>query len=372
MRPFSPALLDIASGSAVAGSDYAGTSLAGSDIWGASISGSDVSSVNSTAQGFGSLLTFDISTVSPVAWIAVLLLAVYLAGAISLWRKGKRWSVWTTISFASGTVLWFASTALGVHAAAGELVSALLFQQITLMVVVPPLILSGAPGRLLLAAVPRQGLGRFVLGIALRGYFSKVTHALLNPVVPVIITAVAFPGLYFSGALDAFFALPGGHSILLAIFLVLGILGGIPLWSRDQVPRQPSYLVRLVGVFAEIQIHALVGLILIMNSEEIMFSSFSQDPETWGITRQLDHSIAGTLIWSYGELPLIIMLIVTLSKWRVDEQRVAKRRAPQEDADLDAYNAYLAEQFGSTAPTSDPISTAAKNSAGAAAPSTMQ
>lgn len=299
------------------------------------------------AHGFTSLLTFDIAAVSPVAWIAVALLAAYLVGAISLWRRGEHWSVWTTISFVGGTLLWFASTALGVNAAADELVSALLFQQITLMVVVPPLILTGAPGRLLLKATPRHGLGRLILGVALRGYFSKMTHALLNPIVPVVITAVAFPGLYFSGALDVFLSLPGGHSILLAIFLLLGIIGGIPLWSRDQVPRKPSYLVRLVGVFAEIQIHALVGLVLIMNSSEIMFDTFAEDPEAWGITRQLDHSIAGTLIWSYGELPLIIMLIVTLSKWRINEQSTAKRRAPQEDADLDAYNAYLAEQFGS-------------------------
>ena len=104
-------------------------------------------------------------------------------------------------------------------------------------------------------------------------------------------------------------------------------------------------MVRIVDVLLEIQIHAIFGLVL-LRSTEPMFRWYATDPEAWGISRALDQAIAGGLIWSYGELPLIIVLIVTISKWRTSDLRQAKRREAQEDAELDAYNAYLAAKFG--------------------------
>lgn len=291
--------------------------------------------------GLTDLVQFDIASLSPLAVAAVLCLAVYLIGAISLWSAGARWSIPATISFGLGCAAWFASTGLSLNSYAEELVSVLLFQQITLLVVVPPLLLMGSPGRLLLRATPHRGLGVPLLRTALSSYRSRAAHALLHPGVAIVVAVVAFPGLYFSDAISWVLAVPGGHVILLTLLLIFGVIAAAPLWALDPMPRKPSYAVRLIDVLIEIQIHALFGLML-LRAGGAMFSWYADEPTAWGITRELDQAIGGSLAWSYGELPLLIVLIVTLSKWRKSDIRSAPRRRPQEDADLDDYNEYLA------------------------------
>lgn len=298
-----------------------------------------------TNQGFGSLVQFDFWGASPLAWVALLTLAIYWFAATALWSAGKRWSVRSSVSFTLGCLMWFAVTGLSLNSYAGELVSVLLFQQITLIVIAPPLLLMGSPGRLLLRATPHRGLGAVVLRAALAGYRSRVSYYLLHPAVAVLVTVLAFPALYLSDAISWTLGLPAGHLVLLSLFLVCGIIAAAPLWSLDQLPRRPSYVARIIGLVVEVQIHAVFGLVLIMNAEAL-FSWFAREPLGWRITRSLDQTIGGGLMWTYGELPLLIMMLVTLSKWRSREMRTAKQREPQEDAELEAYNAYLSQMQG--------------------------
>lgn len=293
----------------------------------------------------GDLFQFDLLSVTPLAWFAIICFTFYLTGAISLWVRGKRWGISSTLLFTVGCAIWFAATGLTANSYAEELVAVLLFQQITLMVVVPPFLLMGSPGRLLLRATPRRGIGRPVLRLALGAYRSRSAQILLHPAIVIIIAVVALPGLYLTDTVSWFLGLPSGHLILLTMFLIFGTVGAAPLWSLDPMPRAPSFLARIVDVLLEIQIHALFGLVL-LRSTEPMFRWYAADPDSWGISRALDQAIAGGLIWSYGELPLIIVLIVTISKWRTSDLRRAKRREAQDDVELDAYNVYLASKSG--------------------------
>lgn len=288
------------------------------------------------------LFAFDIASVSLLGWLAVASLLAYLAGAISLWVRGRSWTVPGTISFVIGCAAWFVATGLGVNAHANELITALIFQQLTLLVAAPPLLLMGSPGTLLLRTVPHRGPGRLVLRAAIAAQRSRVARVLLHPSVAIIVAIVAFPGLYFTDAVSSVLAVPGGHQTLLVALLVFGVIGGAPLWALDPLPRKPSFSVRLVGAFLELQVHALFGLVL-LRSASGMLSWYSQEPEGWGISRALDQSLSGSLVWTYGQLPLLIVLIVTLSKWRKSDMRFARHRRPAEDAALDEYNAYLAE-----------------------------
>lgn len=300
----------------------------------------------SGSQGLNDLWGFQVATASPLAWLAIVVLLTYLVGAISLWARKRRWSVLGTVSFALGCFAWFIVTGLSINEYASSLVSVLLFQQITLLVVVPPFLLMGRPGLLLLKAAPHRGPGRLALRAALGSYRSRMAKVLLHPAMAIIIAFLAFPALYFSDAISWIMALPAGHDIMLGLFIILGVIGGAPLWSLDPLPRSPSYVVRLIDVVIEIQIHAVFGLIMLLSSGP-MFAWFREDPENWGITRALDQAIAGGLIWTYGELPLLIVLIVTLSKWRKTDMRKARHLEAQEDAALDEYNAFLATKHTS-------------------------
>ena len=61
----------------------------------------------------------------------------------------------------------------------------------------------------------------------------------------------------------------------------------------------------------------------------------------------LRQRLGGGMAWAAGEIPLIIVMIALLVQWTRSDQRTAKRldRAADrdEDAELAAYNAMLAE-----------------------------
>lgn len=295
------------------------------------------------------MLVLDLTRISPLGWLAVVCLLAYLAGAISLWARGRRWSVLGTISFVLGCLAWFAATGLAVNDYAGELITALVFQVITLLVAVPPLLLMGSPGRLLLRATPHRGVGILALRAAIAAQRSRAARVLLHPVVAILVAIIALPGLFFTDTISWVMALPGGHQALLALMLVFGVIGGAPLWALDPLPRKPSFGVRLAGAFLELQIHALFGLVLLKNASG-MLSLYSGEPVGWGVSRALDQSLSGSLVWTYGQLPLIIVLIITLSKWRRSDIRGARHRQDAEDEALDAYNAYLAQTAEQAAP----------------------
>lgn len=284
-------------------------------------------------------VVFDPLAGSPLALAAVILAALYLRGAIWMWRHHRHWGIARTASFLIGCLLIFAVTTFGVDRAAEESVSALVFQQVTLLTVVPPLLIAGSPGRLLLRSTPHTGLGGVVLRTAHAGLRSPLWRAALHPIVAIVIAIVLYPVLYLTDAISVVMQTPFGHDVLLVLFLGLGIVSATPLWSSDPLPRVPSFAARFVDIAAEIQIHAIFGLVLLRTATPL-FSGYaattsSHDPI-------VDQAVAGTLVWTYAELPLFIVLIVCLSRWRAREIRTSKQRQHIEDAELDTYNEYLA------------------------------
>ncbi|MEH0110084.1 cytochrome c oxidase assembly protein [Tersicoccus sp. MR15.9] len=287
--------------------------------------------------------------VSVVAPIAVVLAVLYLLGAVALWRRGRRWSALRTISFLLGCGILFLTGSLGLNQYAEWLVGALVFQQITLMTVVPPLLIVGSPGRLILRATPHRGIGRVALRVAHGGLRSRVASAVLHPAVAIMVAAALYLGLYLTDLVSVAIALPAGHELLLMTFLVGGIVAAVPLWSSDPLPRAPSYAARLADVGVELQIHAIFGLVL-LRTPSLLFSAFSSPPPSWSVDPLFDQAVAGTLAWTYAELPLFVILIVTLARWGRRDAKLAARHQPRHEADLEEYNAYLAslERRGSS------------------------
>lgn len=119
-----------------------------------------------TSPEFGDylLLAANPLTLLPVA--ATMMAAIYLLGASRLWRQRRRWSVLRTVSFVSGCAVLAAVTGLAVEDYGEALLSVFMFQQLTLMMAIPPLLVLGSPGALLLRATPHRGVGRSILRLA--------------------------------------------------------------------------------------------------------------------------------------------------------------------------------------------------------------
>jgi putative membrane protein len=276
--------------------------------------------------------------------VAAALAVAYLAGAIRLWRQHRRWPVWRTVVFLLGCVALAATTGLGVEVYSYALMSVFMFQQLTLMIAIPPLLVLGSPGTLLLRAVPHRGAGAVVLRAAHAGLRSRIAQWLLSPWIALPVYLIAFYGLYLAGLADRVLAAPGGHLALEVGFLVIGILFAIPVLSSDPLPVRLGHGGRALDVFAEAALHAFFGVFLMM-ATTMLVDYFVAPTLALGMDPLEDQQLAGGLAWSYGEAPTLLMLVYVMHRWFRDDTARAAAADRYADAhgtsELDAYNAYL-------------------------------
>lgn len=249
------------------------------------------------------------------------------------------------MAFLGGCAVLLVTTGTATEGYGFEMFSVFMFQQLTLMMVVGPLLVLGRPGTLLLHSSPHHGPGRFVLVAARRALRSRWAAAALHPAVTVPLFLLAFWGLYLTDAATVLLGLWTGHTALEVALLVSGVLFAAPVLSRDPLPRTQSHAVRALDVAVEMPLHAFFGVVLMMATTP-MVAAFGHPPDAWGVDLLRDQQTAGAVAWSYGELPTLIVLLIVASRWYRAETRsnaLRDRRADREgDAELDAYNAYLA------------------------------
>ena len=277
-------------------------------------------------------------------FLAGLLAVAYLAGALRMWALRRRWPIWRTISFLLGCIALAAVTGLAVENYGYALFSVFMFQQLTLMMAVPPLLVLGSPGTLLLRATPHRGPGRLVLHAALGALRSRTARVLLHPGFMIPLFLLAFYGLYLSDLATNLLASWAGHVGLELAFLAAGILFTVPLISADPLPIRQTHLGRFTDLFVEMPLHAFFGVIVMMSVTPLV-PVFADPPADWGIDPIQDQQLAGALAWSYGEAPALIIALVLMARWFADDTRNAAARDRQVDAlgdaEREAYNAYL-------------------------------
>jgi len=288
--------------------------------------------------------------------IAVLLALAYSAGAVQMRRAGRRWSPWLTLSFLGGCTLVLAVTVTGVEAYGTRLFSVFMFQQLTLMMAAPVLLVVGRPGTLLMATLPRRGAGaawgRPVLAVALWGLRSGAGRLVLHPAVTLPLFLVSFYGLYLTDLAGVLLSSPVGHTALEVAFLAVGVLFTVPVLSLDPLPSVHAPMTQAAEVMLEAFVHAFFGVIIMMASSPLV-PHFATPPPAWGVDVMADQGVAGGLAWSYGEIPSVLMLMVIFIRWRRSDERSAAARDryvdEHGDAELEAYNAHLARLAGAAA-----------------------
>ncbi len=284
-------------------------------------------------------------TASPVLpTIALAAAAIYAAGVVRLLAMGRTWSVGRTILFLTGCLSIFATTATGLETYGTGMFSVFMFQQLTLMMITPVLLVLGAPGTLLLRATPHRYGGQWVLRAAHAGLKSPIARFALHPGFTLPLFLLSYYGLYLGGLADVFLVTPSGHVLAEVLFLASGILFTVPILSPDPLPRRQSYVGRILDVFGEMALHAFFGVIVMMAATPLV-SAFSDPPTSWGVDPVADQQVAGALAWSYGEAPNLIIVLILLHLWYRSDTRKARaddvRKDLEGDQDLDAYNAYL-------------------------------
>ncbi len=103
------------------------------------------------------------------------------------------------------------------------------------------------------------------------------------------------------------------------------------------------------SLFIGMPFHAFFG-IAIMMSRSLIVSFFAHPPAAWHLDPLGDQNTGGGIAWAFSEIPTVLVLLAVLVQWFASEQRVAARTDRQalrdDDAELNAYNAYLARLAG--------------------------
>lgn len=280
---------------------------------------------------------------------AILLAAVYIAGVVRLRRRGDAWPVGRIVAWLCGCAALLFATSSGVGRYVPAMFSMHMTAHMVLSMLVPVLLVLGAPVTLALRALPAAGKDRppGMREWLLAALHSRVSKFFTNPLVATAIFVAGFYGLYFGGIFDAAADSHGAHLAMNAHFLLSGYLFYWVVIGVDPTPRPIPHLAKLAMVFGSLPLHAFFGVVL-MGTQSVLAGDFYRSLGLpWHTDLLADQRLGGGIAWSTGEVPLVLVMLALLIQWRRSDNRTAVRldRAADrdEDAELAAYNNMLAK-----------------------------
>ena len=280
---------------------------------------------------------------------AIVLATLYVAAVMRLRRRGDSWPAGRTVAWLLGCLALLFVTSSGVGRYMPAMFSMHMVAHMGLSMLVPILLVLGAPVSLALRALPAAG-GDDPPGMRewlLAALHSRLSRFLTNPVVATVLFVAGFYGLYLSSLFDTTVSSHAGHLAMNVHFLVSGYLFYWVVIGVDPTPRPIPPLAKVAVVFASLPLHAFFGVVL-MGTREVLGAAYYRSLGLpWHTDLLGDQRLGGGIAWAAGELPLVIVMIALLVQWARSDRRTARRldRAAEldDDADLTAYNAMLAE-----------------------------
>jgi cytochrome c oxidase assembly factor CtaG/putative copper export protein len=275
----------------------------------------------------------------------------YLAGVWRLRRRGDRWPWYRTVLWVAGILVLFWTTNGSLNVYEQFLFSMHMLEHMLLTMAIPVLLVLGAPVTLALRTVAKRDDGsRGAREWILLLVHSRVAGVLTHPLVAAGLFAASLWVFYYSPLFRWATVDHVGHEWMIFHFLIVGYLFVQTLVGVDPIGNQAPYPLRLILLLATMALHAFFGLAMISNTGLFLSDWYGAMGRQWGASPLDDQRAAGGIAWSVGEIPTVSLAIVVALLWSRSDTREAKRRdraADRDgDADLEAYNAMLAERSG--------------------------
>ncbi len=285
--------------------------------------------------------------------LLVLAVALYIKGVIILTKRGDKWPVGRTISFALGiSVIDFATSGglgLYAHFAFSYHMTAHMF----LGMIAPIGIVLGAPITLALRTLPqgRTSTERGVRGSLISALHSRVARFYTNPLIALAIFDGSLFALYFTSLFGGMMQSHAGHFFMNIHFILAGTLFFYVVVGIDPNPRKIPHLVRMVILLAAMSIHAFFSVALMSSTTLIDQGYFASLKTPWLLDLLADQNKGGAIGWAMGEIPILLALVATFIQWMRDDSREANRidkntarmAAMGQPDELAQYNQYLSE-----------------------------
>jgi putative copper resistance protein D len=285
--------------------------------------------------------------------LLVTAVALYIKGVMVLTKRGDKWPIGRTISFAIGISAVDFATSGGLGLYAHFSFSWHMVAHMTLGMISPIAIVLGAPITLALRTLPqgRNSQERGVRGTLLSVLHSRYSSIIVNPVGALVIFDGSLFLLYFTSLFGKLMNTHAGHLFMNIHFLLAGFLFFHVIIGIDPNPKRPPFLVRIVTLLAAMSIHAFFSVALMSSSTLIDSGYFAALQTPWVGDLLADQNKGGAIGWAMGEIPILIALLATFIMWTRDDAREARRidrsvermAAMGQPDELAQYNTYLQE-----------------------------
>ncbi len=279
--------------------------------------------------------------------LTVVMALVYVRWVLRLRRRGDAWPVQRTIPWLLG-VVGFGYLNLGGAAVYGHILfSAHMIAHMSLVMILPILLVLGAPVTLALRALPARrdgsrGPREWLLAIV----HSRWAGFLANPVVAAANVVVSMVVFYFTPLIVYAMTTHLGHILMVVHFTLVGYLFVNVLIGIDPGPKRPGYPLRLVLLLGTMAFHAFFALAIMAMTDLIGAPYFGRLGLPWGVDALADQYTGGQITWGIGELPSLALAVTLAIMWAKTDERTARRQDRQADRDggaqLAEYNAMLA------------------------------
>lgn len=269
--------------------------------------------------------------------------ALYIRGVVALSRRGDKWPVGRTISFAIGISLLDYATSGGLGLYAHFSFQYHMIAHMVLSMIAPIAIILSAPITLALRTLPigRDKEERGIRGLLINFLHSKPTSIWTHPLVALAIFDGSLFALYFTPLFGNLMTGHFGHLIMDLHFIAAGLLFFHVIVGIDPNPRKVHHLVRVVILLAAMSIHAFFSIALMSANDLIDGGYYQLLDRLWSTDLLSDQKVGAAIGWAMGEIPIVAALIATFIQWMRSDAREAKRADKRSATDLAEYNAYL-------------------------------
>lgn len=279
--------------------------------------------------------------------VAVLALGVYLHWVWRLYRRGDHWpitrTIWWICGWAAFTYFTDAAPAIYGHV----MFSMHMLMHMGVSMFVPICLVRGGIVTLAMRALPKRHDG--TLGpreIILAIVHSRVFAFFANPIIAATLSFGTLIVFYYSPWFYLALTTHTGHVLMVAHFMITGYIYAYSLVGIDPGPKRWAPPIRMLILLIAIAFHAFFGVAMMTGTTLLAPDLFSVLDLSWVPDPLVDQQRAGTVAWGAGEFPTLMLAMLIAAEWyrsdRAEGERAERQAERDGDAELHAYNDYLA------------------------------
>ena len=244
----------------------------------------------------------------------------YVRAVRRLRAAGGTWSRARVVAFAAGAGTLLVALASGIDGYADVFFSVHAVQHLLLTMVAPPLLACSAPVTLALRTLPRERARTLV-----RALHARPIRWLTHPVVGWLLFASAPFAVHFSGAYDDALTNAWVHAGEHLLLFTVGLLYWWPIVGIDPMPRPLPHPARLLSLVLAMPAQSFLAL-AISSAPLSLYPGYVVAMRAFGASPISDQRTAAALMWVGGGLLLVTAVLVSVLRWKRDDERRERRR----------------------------------------------